>query len=60
MFLLPKLKNFEAITHNARKKLEIPVEPAMSCVTRIRISTAKTPTQRVAVPEGSEGGDPKH
>ena len=39
MFLLPKLKNFEAISHNARRKLEIPMEPAMPCV---------------AVPGGSE------
>ena len=45
----------DAIIQNARGKLEIPQGHAMQCVTQTRISTAKAPTQKVAVPkEGAE------
>ena len=40
---------FRAIIQNARNILEIPVEPAMPCVARVRISIAKAPAQKVAV-----------
>ena len=46
IFLPTKLKNLNAITPKAGKKLKIPVEPAMQCVTQVRIPTAKTPTQK--------------
>ena len=42
-------EEFDAVVQNARRKMEIPVEPAMPCVTRARIPTAKAPTQKVAV-----------
>ena len=40
-----EVEEFDAIFRNARKKLEIPVAPAMPWVTRLRIPTAKTQTQ---------------
>ena len=49
IFLPAKMEQIDAIIQNAREQLEIPVEPAMPCVTRSRISTAKTPMQKVAV-----------
>ena len=36
------------------RTLEIPAEAAMPCVTQVRITTAKTPTQKV--PVSKEGG----
>ena len=44
-----EVEEFDAIVQNAREKLEIPVGPAMPRVTQVRIPTAKTPTQKVAV-----------
>ena len=49
-----KVEEFDAIVQNLRKKLEIPVRPAMPCVARVRIPTAKTPKQKV--PVSKEGG----
>ena len=44
------VEEFDAIIPNARKKLEIPVEPAMPCVARKRFLTTKTQnTHKVAV-----------
>ena len=43
------IEEFDAVILNARKKLEIPVGPAMPCVTRVRVATAETPTQKAAV-----------
>ena len=43
--------NFDAIVQKARNKLEIPVAPAVPCVTRKRIPAIKTQTQKVAVSE---------
>ena len=40
-----EVEESDAITQNARRKLEVPMEPA-TCVTRIRIPNAKTPTQK--------------
>ena len=48
-----EVEEFDAIIQSARKKLEIQVEPAMPCVTRNRISTAKTLARKVAVREDS-------
>ena len=48
-------EEFDAVVQNARKKMEIPVELAMPCVTRVRIPTAKAPTQKVAVSKEGEG-----
>ena len=57
MFDIPpnEMQNIDAIIPNARKKLQMPVETAMPCVTQACISTAKTPTQKVAV--SKEGGE---
>ena len=46
---LDEVEELDAIDRNARKMLEIPVEPAMHCVQQVRIPTAKAPTQNVAV-----------
>ena len=48
-FIPDEVEEFDTIFRNARKKLEIPVAPAMLWVTRIHIPTAKTQTQNVAV-----------
>ena len=47
--LLDEVEKFDATVQNVRKKLEMPVEPAVLCVTQVRIPTAKAPTQKVAV-----------
>ena len=58
-FSRPSCEAYDAISQNARGKLEITGEPAMPCVLRIRITTAKTLTQNVAVSKGGqEEGDP--
>ena len=43
-----EVEEIDVIVRNAREKLEIPVEQAMPCATRARISTAKTQTMKVA------------
>ena len=48
-------EEFDAIFQNARKMLEILVEPAMPRATQIRISTGEVPTRKVAV--SIEGGE---
>ena len=48
IFFPDEAEEFDAVVQNARKKMEIPVELAMPCVTRVRIPTAKAPTQKVA------------
>ena len=49
IFLPDEVEDFDVIVRNARKKLEIPVEPAMPCVTRKRFPSAKALNQKVAV-----------
>ena len=49
-----EVEQIDAIIPNARKKLEIPVDPAMPCVTRKHIHTAKIQTQKVAVSKEAE------
>ena len=44
-----KVEECDTMNQNARHKLEHPVGPAMPCVTRERIPTAKTQRQKVAV-----------
>ena len=44
---------FQAV-RKARKKFDIPVEPAMPCFNQLRIPSAKAPTQRVAVSKEGE------
>ena len=48
----------DAIILNARKELDIPVEPATPFVTRKRILAAKTQAQKVAVSEVGGGRPP--
>ena len=55
-FLPNEFEELDAITQNARKKLEIPVEPAVPCVKQTRIQTAKAPTQKVCSVKRCRGG----
>ena len=49
-------EDFDAIVLNARKKLDIPVEPAMPCVAWKHIPTAaKTQKHKFAVSKVSDG-----
>ena len=50
-----EVEKFDAIVQKTRKKLQFPVEPAVSCATRKRIRTAKTQTQKVAVSKVGSG-----
>ena len=47
--LSDEVEEIDAVVQNARKNLDIPVEPAMPCVKQMRILTAKAPSQKVAV-----------
>ena len=51
--LKPNYK-LHAMIRNARKKLEMLVEPAVPCVKQTRIQTARAPTQNVGVSKGSK------
>ena len=47
------------IVRNARKKPEIPVQPATSCVEQLRIPTVKAPRRKLQC-QKKAGGDPWH
>ena len=54
-----EVEEFDVFIQDTTMNLEIPVEPAVPCVSRTRIPTAKAQTQKVALPKVG-GRDPQH